>query len=158
MSFLNRQIIIKFLVKHYKKIQAMLWYFIKVLVIGWLSYSILNWIIVTDEQVEASYPTMNQDFGVLVSYLVGKILRTIGYLITVIPGSIYGLFPLPKNFGWMLVLLGVCGSSWIGVRKLKAKDSSKKPPSEKVNEDDTVDSSLSKFDFRAMKPLNDNEE
>lgn len=128
------------------------------LVIGWLSYSILHWIMVTDDQIEASYPTMNRDFGVLVSYMFGKILRTIGYLITVIPGSIYGLLPLPKSFGWMIALLGVCGSSWIGVRRLHIRNSAKQPPIEKVPEEDETETSLSKIDLREIFPLQGNED
>ena len=66
--------------------------------IGWLSHTIWQEIMLVDQQVEASYPTMNQDFGKLISYLIGKIVRTLIYIIVIIPSMIYGSLPLPRSF------------------------------------------------------------
>lgn len=72
--------------------------------IGWLSCLLLQEILAADAKAEASYPTMNQDFGKLISYMLGKLVTTIVYIIVVIPGMIYGALPLPESFWGVLVL------------------------------------------------------
>lgn len=85
--------------------------------VGWLSHSIWQEIMLVDQQVEASYPTMNQDFGKLISYLLGKIFRTVLYIILIIPSMIYGAFPLPRSLGTILFIEVFCFGVWVGLAR-----------------------------------------
>ena len=83
--------------------------------IGWLSCFLLQEILLADAKAESTYPTMNQDFGKLISYMLGKLLRTIVYIIVVIPGVIYKELPLPESFWGVLALEAIFFGVLLGV-------------------------------------------
>lgn len=81
--------------------------------VGWLAHTILQEIMLADQKAEASYPTMNRDFGKLIGYLLGKVFRTILYIITVIPGLIYGTLSMPRSFWTVLFIEAFCFGIWV---------------------------------------------